>query len=92
MPANDATPRGWFAILSRKPGGLIVELRGLDYDHGTAARKRRAAGMAKGYAQCLTTGLWPSLDILPEKERALTGQALSESALFWPRVTKAVGY
>ena len=91
MPANDGTPRVWYAILSRAAGGLTVALHSLDYDHATAAKEMTAAGLTNGYADCLTTGLWPSLGILPEAERAKTGQALSESMLFWPTADRAAG-
>jgi hypothetical protein len=32
--------------------------------------------LPEGYADGLETGLWPSLDILPDAERAATGEAL----------------
>ena len=91
MPANDGTPRVWYAIVSRAADGLSVTLHSLDYDHATAAKEMAASGLANGYADCLITGLWPSLDKLPETERTKTGQALSESTLFWPKAATAVG-
>ena len=40
----------------------------------------RSANLPPGYAAALETGLWPTLDILPAKERAAAGQPLAETA------------
>ena len=71
MPANDGDPATWFLIL--EPDGSHA-FHQLGYDHGAAARAMRSAGLAEGYAAGLETGLWPSLDILPEAERRATGR------------------
>jgi predicted phosphodiesterase len=83
LPANDGTPRGWYSILA--PTGNNVRLSHLSfaYDHRKAAAKMRAAGLPEGYAACLETGLWPSLDVLPRPERAAAGQPLGEHAVDW---------
>jgi predicted phosphodiesterase len=83
LPANDGTPRGWYSILA--PAGDRLQLCHLNfgYDHVTAAAKMRAAGLPEGYAACLETGLWPSLDVLPAAERAAAGQALGEHVVDW---------
>jgi hypothetical protein len=84
MPANDGTPRTWFALLEPAAEGLRVSLRALDYDHAAAAAAMRAARLPEGYARGLETGLWPSLDVLPPAaERAATGQALAPAAMVW---------
>ncbi len=83
MPANDGTPRVWFALLGAEGADLTVEIRALAYDHAGAAGKMRQEGLANGYAGCLETGLWPSLDVLPEAARAATGVPLAESRLVW---------
>jgi predicted phosphodiesterase len=84
LPANDGTPRVWYALIEDLGEGLRICLRTLSYDHATAAARMRAAGLAAGYADCLETGLWPSLDVLPETERRLTGRPLAEQEIFWP--------
>ena len=84
MPANDGTPRGWFALLEAAPKGLTITLQALAYDHEAAAAEMAKRGLRTGYADCLTTGLWPSLDVLPREERSASGQALKEQRLFWP--------
>ena len=71
MPANDGDHATWFLIL--EPDGSHA-FHQLGYDHGAAARAMRSAGLAEGYAAGLETGLWPSLDILPEAERRATGR------------------
>ena len=84
LPANDGTPRGWYSILA--PAGDRLRLCHLSfgYDHVTAAAKMRAARLPEGYAACLETGLWPSLDVLPALERAAAGRALEQRVYEWP--------
>ena len=84
MPANDGTPRVWFSVLTPHPGGLRVEHRALAYDHATAAQKMRAAGLPEEYALALTTGLWPSCDVLPYREIRERGVPLEEGDALWP--------
>lgn len=76
LPANDGTPRAWFSVLTPEGTSIRIEHYGLDYDHRSANTKMTAEGVCKEYAACLLSGLWPSLDILPEKERAATGKAI----------------
>ncbi|RTL71381.1 MAG: metallophosphoesterase [Hyphomicrobiales bacterium] len=81
MPANDGTPDGWYGIIREVEGGVALETHRLAYDHGTAAAAMRRSGHANPYARALVTGLWPSLDILPEPERARTGRRLRAKRL-----------
>lgn len=81
MPANDGQARTWYAILTPDERGLDVSFHQLDYDHTRAAEKMRTHGLAEGYAEALSSGRWPSLDVLPEREKAQTGQRLSVSRL-----------
>lgn len=83
MPANDGTPRGWYAILARAGDGISVALRPLVYDFGRAAAKMRQAGLAEAYARALVTGLWPPVDFLPARERAASGREILPSATRW---------
>lgn len=84
MPADDGTPRGWFAVLTPSRAGCEVEILPLRYDHETAAAAMRAARLPEGYANALSTGIWPSCDVLPPAERARRGQPLSPLTLRWP--------
>lgn len=83
MPADDGTPRGWFAVLTPRDAGLAVELLPLAYDHASAAAAMRAAGLPEGYATALGTGLWPSCDVLPLAERARRGVPREPVARLW---------
>jgi predicted phosphodiesterase/uncharacterized Fe-S cluster-containing radical SAM superfamily protein len=87
MPANDGTPDGWYSLLipGEAPRTLRIEHRRLGYDHATAARKMRAAGLPEGYADALSTGLWPSCDVLPPDERRRSGAPIAEASLLWRR-------
>jgi len=84
MPANDGTPRVWFSLVTPLPDGLMVEILPLDYDHAGAAAAMRAAGLPEGYVAGLSTGLWPSCDVLPPRELAARGQALKAASMHWP--------
>lgn len=75
MPANDGTPRTWYSIIEEKEGQIYFSHHTLDYDYAVAAQIMNDAGL-KEYAQTITTGLWPSLDVLPEEEKQKTGVAL----------------
>ena len=83
MPADDGTPRIWFAVLTPGEAGLGVEILPLQYDHAAAAAAMRAAGLPEGYAAALGGGFWPSCDVLPPAERARRGQKLSSIGLVW---------
>jgi predicted phosphodiesterase len=84
MPANDGTPRVWFSLLTPRPDGIRVEHHALGYDHVTAARKMRQAGLPQGYAAALETGLWPSCDVLTPAELPKRGIRLEPGAVLWP--------
>lgn len=84
MPANDGTARVWFSILTPEECGLRVSHHALEYDQACAAAKMRAAGLPEGYADALSTGLWPSLDVLPDAERRAAGAPLDLADVFWP--------
>jgi hypothetical protein len=86
MPANDGTSRVWFSVISSaKPRSLVIEHVALEYDHAQAAEKMRAANLPEGYVSALSTGLWPSCDVLPPVEAAATGRPLGANILTWER-------
>jgi predicted phosphodiesterase len=84
MPANDGTPRGWFAVLTPRADGLAIAILPLAIDHAPAAAAMRAARLPEGYAAGLSCGLWPSCDVLPPAELAARGRALHSVAVHWP--------
>ena len=78
MPANDGQQNGWYLLLTPEPkqGDVVATWHRLDYDAAAAQVTMQQRGLDNGYAQCLTTGLWPSMDVLPQKEAAQIGQAI----------------
>ncbi len=66
LPANDGQQETAFAVL--KNGGL--EFERLTYDVSGAVAAMKTAGLAAaGYAKALTSGYWPSQDVLPKSMR-----------------------
>ncbi len=80
LPANDGTRSGWYLLLTPAEQGLEVEWHRLDYDHDLSFSRMQDAGL-HSYAQTLQTGLWPSMDVLPDVERSQQGNALNPGSL-----------
>jgi hypothetical protein len=76
MPAKDGTSDGWYGLIEPSESGLRFSICRLSYDAGEAAASLRKAGIAPAYAEALTTGIWPSLDVLPMAEHDETGNPL----------------
>lgn len=87
MPANDGDPRTWFMVLTPDATGLEVVFHRLGYDHAAAAAEMRRLGLAEGYARALETGLWPSMDVMPDADRNRCGQPIPLSRLHIERAT-----
>lgn len=85
MPANDGTPRVWFSLVTPTADGLLIEHRALMYDHVRAQAAMQRVGLPDSYAKALVTGLWPSLDVLPQRERHETGLRINENSTTWRR-------
>jgi len=85
MPANDGTSRLWFSVIRSESvaGTVEIEHVALAYDHERAAEKMRAVGLPSGYADALSTGLWPSCDVLPPAEVNARGVPLKPQAFGW---------
>lgn len=90
MPANDGTPRVWFSLVGPTAAGLTIRHRALSYDHLAAQAAMRRYGLPEGYATALATGLWPSLDVLPARERHETGVPIDETSTTWPEPRRAL--
>ena len=78
MPANDGTSRVWYSLWSEVQGKIKIEHRSMNYDAGITRTKMLSAGLDEGYAETLFTGLWPSVDVLPQVEKTRQARALSE--------------
>jgi predicted phosphodiesterase len=81
MPANDGTPQVWYGLIDVEDNELIISMRRLTYDHVGAATATKGAGHANAYAHALVSGFWPSLDVLPPREKAARGRAIPESVV-----------
>lgn len=82
MPANDGTPRGWVSVWNTVEGKIKIEHRALVYDVEAAYAAMIREGLGNGYAEALISGLWPSMDVLPDEEKAQRANALRE-AVYW---------
>ena len=82
MPANDGTTDVWYGLIRIAGDALEFSTHRLSYDHVSAAAAMCRCGHADGYARTLTTGLWPSLDVLPPPERAAAGQRSAPQSLY----------
>jgi hypothetical protein len=71
-------------LLRPVEGGIEVDLRALEYDHAVAVRTMREKKLPEGYAQCLETGLWPNMDVMPAAERGKAGVPIDAGTLLWP--------
>ncbi|MGI9384782.1 MAG: metallophosphoesterase family protein [Methyloligellaceae bacterium] len=80
LPANDGTPRVWYSRLEPEGDNIRFTHMPLAYERATARRKMLQASLPRGYADALSTCLWPSLDSLPPAEQAQTGRALRLAA------------
>ena len=66
MPAHDGRAQTCFAWIDAT-GAITVE--SLSYDHEGARDAMIAAGLVQGYHDTLTTGWWPSEDVLSQSLR-----------------------
>jgi len=81
MPANDGTPDVWYSLLTPQINHEIsIQHYRLTYDFNDATLAMRHFKLAEGYARALTSGLWPSLDILPTEEKRQADITLNELA------------
>ena len=65
MPANDGSAETRFALLDESG----PRLQRLSYDSEGARAAMRRAGLTQGYDACLSSGIWPSQDVLPDTLR-----------------------
>ena len=75
MPANDGGSHGWYLLVEPGQDGILCRWQRLEYDYQASRQTTIAAGMGE-YDESLASGLWPSMDILPEAERAQRGKPL----------------
>lgn len=83
MPANDGQAVGWYLILTRTETTIKAQWLPLHYDVDNSIQRMNAYNMCPAYAQALNSGLWPSQDVLPESERAVSGVPIKPFELIW---------
>jgi predicted phosphodiesterase len=69
MPANDGTRDGWYLLLEPDSNGVTANWHRLPYQAQQSRQRMQQADLCDAYAQALTSGRWPSIDILPEADR-----------------------
>ena len=82
MPANDGTSRTWYALITEDNGKITFNHKILDYDYMKAAKTMVDNSLIE-YAKTIETGLWPSLDVLPNTEKQKTGIAFQEETIIF---------
>lgn len=65
LPPHDGRPMTRYAVLSADG----IRFHRLAYDHKAARDAMQAAGLTQGYDQSLSSGIWPSEDVLPPELR-----------------------
>jgi predicted phosphodiesterase len=83
MPANDGEAHTWYSLLTLeknhteksdiKSSSLSIETCKLVYNHQQASNKMADSELNNGYQKALTSGLWPSMDVLPTREKQQQG-------------------
>ena len=86
MPANDGTDRVWFSLWEEEGAGIRIRHIPLPYDIAGAQNAMRLAGLPRGYCETLSSGIWPSDEILPPPEKSQQGKPLSPPESFWESV------
>jgi len=76
VPANDGTPDGWYLLLIPEGKTLTCRWQRLSYPVEETVTAMQSAALVSDYLNTLHTGLWPSMDVLPEAERELRGQPI----------------
>ena len=73
MPANDGTQDVWFSVLESVDNELKFSHHRLEYGVESAFQQMLKNNLTQGYHQALKTGLWPSMDVLPDFEKLQQG-------------------
>lgn len=81
MPANDGTCEGWYLLLEEAGEQIEARWQRLSYDHPAAQQAMDNAGLPHDYRDALASGIWPSIDILPEVEKTQAAQPVELASL-----------
>ena len=75
LPANDGTPTVWYMLMAPNDNGVRVSWHRLEYAFQLTYQSMLDNGLAD-YAESIRSGVWPSMDVLPEQEREQVRRAL----------------
>jgi len=85
MPANDGTEAVWFSTLTTvsNEGDSKIEFKHhrLEYDAHQSSSSMQSNGLNQGYEQALIDGIWPSMDVLPKREKQQQGVSIQASCI-----------
>lgn len=87
MPANDNTPRAWYATAEPADSGILLKHHSFEYDHHQTAEAMKSENLPSEYWKTLCSGIWDNCDILPDQETREQGNRLSLSSTRWPDET-----
>ncbi|GGG28061.1 metallophosphoesterase family protein [Christiangramia forsetii] len=76
MPANDGSPKTWYAVLDSEKK-ITFDHHSLKYDHQLASSLMMKNQLPQEYARTLITGIWDNTEILPGLESGLQGFGLN---------------
>lgn len=77
LPANDGTDRVWYSLWQPEGERIRIEHRSLTYNSPQEQWQMEQLGL-NGYSTTITSGLWPSMDVLPYAEKCQQGVPLEE--------------
>lgn len=81
MPANDGTADGWYLLLEPQDGHIAASWRRLRYPAEISQQRMQQAALSEAYARALTSGRWPSDDILPLADRNPSARPLQPTPI-----------
>ena len=68
-------------IMNSVEGKVSISWHRLEYNVSDTIKEMKSHNLCQPYAQCLHSGLWPSTDILPQKELDKQGTEISLNVL-----------
>ena len=77
MPANDGTDNVWFSVLDIVDNEIQFKHHRLSYDVDSTQKEMLKNNLTQGYHESLKTGLWPSMDVLPNTEKQQQGNKIT---------------
>jgi predicted phosphodiesterase len=85
LPANDATVDGWYMLMEPEQSGLNISWHRLSYDYLHCQQAMKLAGL-QNYTDTITSGIWPSMDVLPPEEKLQQGKPLIFEKIHLPDI------